>query len=102
MVHWRAALAQDLQNFGLYGGWDIRKKRAHQYRSSVLVHVHDAGAARQTVAQELRLPAVNCVKQLIINHRALPLWKLTTELSGRPPPLCRGQTRPTMLTGPLQ
>jgi hypothetical protein len=27
---------------------------------------------------------------------------LTTELSGRPPPLCRGQTRPTMPHGPLE
>src|SRR5258706_10388984 len=27
---------------------------------------------------------------------------LTTELSGRPPPLCRGQTRPTIFHGPLE
>ena len=31
------------------------------------------------------------------HHRAL-----TNELSGRPQPLCRGQTRPTMPHGPLQ
>src|SRR5471032_2905451 len=30
------------------------------------------------------------------------LFLLTTEFSGRPPPLCRGQTRPTMPHGPLE
>src|SRR5258706_454531 len=31
-----------------------------------------------------------------------PECNLTTELSGRPRPPCRGQTRPTMFPGPLE